>query len=97
MCELSDAELCWVRTKIRSNPELRQFDIGISTKRYFPAKGTAGFERFSVKGWRRVPFPPPNTTEMTSFAMMFYTFPSYHLTNIRDFCLTTAWLCCLRR
>ena len=30
--------------------ELRQLEIGISTNRYFPAIGTAGFDLFSVKG-----------------------------------------------
>ena len=35
---------------MRLIPELRQLEIGISTKRYLPAIGTAGFERCAVKG-----------------------------------------------
>jgi hypothetical protein len=65
MCLFSEAELNWVRTKILSIPEFRQFEIGISTKRYFPAIGTAGLERVSVKGYRREPCPPPSTTDIT--------------------------------
>ncbi len=38
-----------------------QLEIGMSTRRYFPANGTAGFERSIVRGYSRVPFPPPNT------------------------------------
>src|SRR6266853_3039428 len=44
---------------MRRSPELMQFEIGISTMRYFPASGTAGFERSLVSGNRRVPAPPP--------------------------------------
>lgn len=36
-----------------------QFEIGISTNRYFPAIGTAGFDLLSVKGYKRDPCPPP--------------------------------------
>jgi hypothetical protein len=48
-------------------PELRQLEIGISTKRYFPAIGTAGFERLAVKGYNRLPAPPPNITAKIDF------------------------------
>jgi hypothetical protein len=48
-------------------PELRQLEIGISTSRYFPAMGTAGFERLAVRGYNRVPAPPPNMTDKISF------------------------------
>src|SRR5205809_959707 len=44
---------------MRRRPELMQFEIGISTMRYFPASGTAGLERSLVSGNRRVPAPPP--------------------------------------
>src|SRR3954451_564917 len=44
---------------MRRSPELMQFEIGISTRRYLPASGTAGFERSLVSGKRRVPAPPP--------------------------------------
>jgi hypothetical protein len=43
-------------------PELIQFEIGISTKRYFPAIGTAGLERFVVNGANLEPWPPPKIT-----------------------------------
>jgi hypothetical protein len=42
--------------------ELMQFEIGMSTSRYLPPSGTAGFERVMVKGERRVPAPPPKIT-----------------------------------
>src|SRR5467141_1981578 len=48
-----------VSTKIERNPELRQLLIGISTIRYFPPSGTAGFARSFVNGNKRVPAPPP--------------------------------------
>jgi hypothetical protein len=31
-------------------PELRQLEIGMSTNLYFPAIGTAGFDRLAVNG-----------------------------------------------
>ncbi|MNY08805.1 hypothetical protein D3C86_1416790 [compost metagenome] len=75
MCELSDAELNCVRTKILLSPELRQFEIGISTKRYFPAIGTAGFDLVLVNGNNRLPLPPPKTMEITlSFINAFWLF-----------------------
>src|SRR5262245_2689451 len=33
-------------------------------RRYLPASGTAGFDRSFVRGYRRVPLPPPSTSEM---------------------------------
>src|ERR1044071_1163709 len=42
-----------------------QFEIGMSTSRYLPARGTAGFARSLVSGNRRVPWPPPMMTERT--------------------------------
>jgi hypothetical protein len=44
-------------------PEFKQLEIGISTRRYLPAMGPAGFERFAVSGYNLVPAPPPNITE----------------------------------
>lgn len=67
MCRFSEAELNCVRTNILVIPELRQFDMGISTNRYFPAIGTAGFDRLAVKGYNLVPAPPPNMTDKISF------------------------------
>jgi hypothetical protein len=40
--------------------EFKQLEIGISIKRYFAPTGTAGFDRCSVKGYKRDPAPPPN-------------------------------------
>ena len=62
MCLFKEAELYCVRTNMRSTSELMQFDMGMSTSRYLPPKGTAGFERVSVSGDRRVPAPPPKIT-----------------------------------
>src|SRR5215218_2645649 len=56
------AELYCVRTKMRSSPELMQFEIGTSTRRYLPASGTAGLARSVVSGKSRVPAPPPRMT-----------------------------------
>src|SRR5437868_1933997 len=42
-----------------------QLEIGISTSRYLPARGTAGLERSRVRGNRRVPCPPPIMMERT--------------------------------
>src|ERR1700674_3639474 len=41
------------------SPEFRQLLIGISTIRYLPPIGTAGFDRSFVNGNSRVPAPPP--------------------------------------
>src|SRR6059036_2786254 len=60
-CEMwrcNEAELNWVSRKILSSPELRQLEIGISTNRYLPPRGTAGLARSCVSGNNRVPRPP---------------------------------------
>src|SRR5258708_5290745 len=36
--------------------------MGMSIRRYFPARGTAGFDRNLVSGYNRVPLPPPSTS-----------------------------------
>ncbi len=59
MCRMSEVLLNCVSTYICRNPELMQFEIGISTMRYLPASGTAGFDRSLVRGKSRVPAPPP--------------------------------------
>ena len=48
-----------VNTNIRLILELIQLEIGISTKRYFPAIGTAGFDLIFVSGYNLDPCPPP--------------------------------------
>jgi hypothetical protein len=58
-----------VSTNMRLIPEFRQLEIGISTRRYFPAIGTAGLERLEVKGYKRVPAPPPRITAKIFFDM----------------------------
>jgi hypothetical protein len=47
---LSEAELYCVSRKIRSIPELMQLEMGTSTRRYLPARGTAGLARWAVSG-----------------------------------------------
>src|ERR1700690_491703 len=47
-----------------------QFEIGMSTSRYLPASGTAGFARSLVSGNRRVPWPPPMMTERTLLTLI---------------------------
>ena len=59
ICLFNDAELNCVNTNILLISELIQLEIGISTKRYFPAIGTAGLERVWVNGANLEPCPPP--------------------------------------
>src|ERR1700722_5124740 len=67
MCRFSDVLLNCVNIYTRRSSELRQLLIGISTNRYFPARGTAGFARSLVNGNRRVPAPPPMMMASVSF------------------------------
>src|SRR5829696_8964159 len=62
MWRLSDAELYCVSTNVRRISELMQFESAMSTRRYLPPSGTAGFERCCVSGKRRLPAPPPRIT-----------------------------------
>ncbi len=50
---------------MRRIAELMQLDIGMSTRRYLPASGTAGLARSAVSGNSRVPAPPPMMTLST--------------------------------
>src|ERR671910_1089207 len=69
MGRCSELLLNGVRRKIRRRSALRQLLIGMSTIRYFPPSGTAGFARSLVSGKSRVPAPPPRMTESTSFGL----------------------------
>src|SRR5215213_4291053 len=84
MCLLRDAELYCVSTKILRMSELMQFETGMSMSRYLPPSGTAGFERSSVSGDKRVPAPPPRITARMFglFGAMAHTFPVY----LENFC-----------
>src|SRR6185369_13784003 len=62
MWRLSEAELYCVNTNVRRMSELMQFESAMSTSRYFPPSGTAGFDRCWVSGKRRLPPPPPRIT-----------------------------------
>src|SRR5437762_4801896 len=42
-----------------------QLEIGMSTRRYLPARGTAGLARSRVSGNSRFPCPPPMIIERT--------------------------------
>src|SRR5690242_18493716 len=42
-----------------------QLEMGMSTRRYLPASGTAGLARSLVSGNSLVPCPPPMITEST--------------------------------
>jgi hypothetical protein len=66
ICLFNEAELNIVNTNIWLTPELRQLEIGMSTRRYLPAIGTAGLERVAVRGDNLVPAPPPNITDSIS-------------------------------
>src|SRR3989442_2175582 len=50
---------------MRRKPELMQLEMGMSTSRYLPARGTAGLARSLVSGNSRLPCPPPMMTEST--------------------------------
>src|SRR5437870_6777198 len=52
-----------------------QLEMGISTNRYLPASGTAGFARSFVKGNSRVPCPPPMITESTLLVLVVMRWP----------------------
>ena len=51
-------------------PQLMQLEIGMSTKRYLPAMGTAGFDRLAVRGYNLVPAPPPKMTAKISWLII---------------------------
>ena len=42
--------------------------MGISTNRYLPAIGTAGFDLLAVSGYNLDPAPPPKIMETVCFA-----------------------------
>lgn len=42
-----------------------QLLMGTSTSLYFPARGTAGLDRFTVRGRNLLPVPPPRIKPMT--------------------------------
>src|SRR5262245_3395729 len=70
MCRCRDAELNCVNKYTRRSPELMQLEIGMSTIRYLPARGTAGLARSLVNGNNRVPCPPPMMTESTLLVLI---------------------------
>src|SRR5581483_5791126 len=47
-----------------------QLEMGISTSRYLPARGTAGLARSLVRGKSRVPCPPPMMIESTLLVLI---------------------------
>ena len=51
---------------------LIQFEMGISTNRYFPAIGTAGLLLVAVNGYNLVPAPPPKITAITFLLIINY-------------------------
>src|SRR5215212_9653803 len=69
MWRFSEAELNWVRTKMRRMSACRQPLIGTSMSRYLPPIGTAGFERKAVNGNSRDPCPPPRMMASVSVLM----------------------------
>ena len=50
--------------------ELIQLLTGMSIKRYLLARGTAGFARSLVRGYKRVPAPPPKIIPNTLFTLL---------------------------
>jgi hypothetical protein len=55
---------------MRRSPELMQLEMGMSTSRYLPASGTAGFALSLVSGNNRFPWPPPMMTESTLLLLL---------------------------
>ncbi len=70
MCLLSDALLNCVKIHMRLMLLLIQLLIGISTKRYLPAIGTAGLLRLDVSGDKREPAPPPKIIAIVDFDVL---------------------------
>src|SRR5215210_5144233 len=70
MCLFNEAELYCVNTNILLKLLFIQLLIGISTKRYLPAIGTAGLLRLAVRGCNLVPAPPPSITAITDFVWL---------------------------
>src|SRR5438477_2654017 len=70
MCWFRLSELNCVRTKMRPTSEFKQFEMGMSIRRYLPAMGTAGFERRYVSGKSRVPRPPPRMMASRSLSIV---------------------------
>src|SRR5579862_9687513 len=62
MCSFKECGRYCVRIMTSEIPELTQFDSVKSMMRYFPANGTAGFARFSVRTPSRDPSPPARMT-----------------------------------
>src|SRR5512134_592616 len=62
MCSLSEWGRYCVSIMTSEIPEFTQFDRVKSMMRYLPAKGTAGFARFSVRTPSREPSPPARMT-----------------------------------
>src|SRR5262249_23607903 len=62
MCSFNEWGRYWVRIITSAMPELTQLESVKSMIRYFPAKGTAGFARLSVRTPRREPSPPARMT-----------------------------------
>ena len=58
-----------------------QLLMGMSTRRYLPARGTAGLARSLVSGKRRVPAPPPMMTATTSCGRRVESKAWVHLTE----------------
>ena len=65
--------------KLRQDKELL---IGMSTRRYLPAKGTAGLQRSLVKGFKRDPRPPPIIMQMTFLFFIRPKIQEKHATRI---------------
>ena len=59
-----------------------QLEIGMSTRRYLPASGTAGLLRSRVNGNSRRPCPPPMMTDRILLV----------LTDMRVFCVMAKLL-----
>src|SRR5512139_1563883 len=87
MWRCRETELNWVRIATRLIPELIQLLMGMSISRYFPAIGTAGFERILVNGCKRVPLPPPIITPKTSFMAGIVDLHRIHRVGWHDYLL----------
>ena len=82
ICLFNDAELNCVKTNILLIFELIQFEIGISTNRYFPAIGTAGLDLFSVSGYNRDPWPPPKMILKTLLFIISYLIKDLYIASV---------------
>src|SRR5438874_1772648 len=70
MCSINECGRYCVRIMMSKTPEFTQLESVKSSMRYFPANGTAGFARRSVRTPSRCPSPPARMTARVLTAVL---------------------------